>query len=211
MAAIWADLGSTWLTAQQDFKPYAVCYWAQPAIAGALALQRVHRLPLERIRGIIVSTFHEASRLGTRQPSSTEEAQYSLPFPLAAALVHGQLGVRELTGVALQDRRVLELAGRVELLDDPDYSRRFPLERIARVRIESESGEQLDSGEATALWDEATSAPPTDDELRAKYRWLAGEGLPATRVSAIEAAAWECEGLSDAGTLVARLAPAAGA
>ena len=211
VAAIWADLGSTWLTAQQDFKPYAVCYWAQPAIAGALALQRAHRLPLERIRRITVSTFHEASRLGTRQPSSTEEAQYSLSFPLAAALMHRQLGVRELTGEALRDRRVLDLASQVELLADPEYSRRFPLERIARVRIETDAGEQLDSGEATALWDEATSAPPTDDELRAKYRWLAGEVLPAVRVSAIEAAAWVCEGLPDAAALVALLAPPAGA
>ncbi len=63
MAEIWSDLGSTWLTAQQDFKPYAVCYWAQPAIAGALALQRAHHLPVEAIRRIQVSTFREASCL----------------------------------------------------------------------------------------------------------------------------------------------------
>lgn len=206
VAAIWADLGGTWLTAQQDFKPYAICYWAQPAIAGALALQRAHRLPLERIRRITVSAFHEANRLGTWRPSSTEEAQYSLPFPLAAALVHGQLGVRELTGDALRDRQVLDLAGRVELLDDPDYSRRFPLERIARVRIETDAGEQFDAGEATALWDEATSAPPTDDELKAKYRWLGGECLPAARVSAIEAVAWRCDGLP-VGHALALLSP----
>ena len=68
-----------------------------------------------------------------------------------------------------------------------------------------DAGEQFDAGEATALWDEATSAPPTDDELMAKYRWLAGEGLPAARVSATEAAAWGCEGLPDAGALIALL------
>ena len=99
----------------------------------------------------------------------------------------------------------------VEVLDDPEYSRRFPLERIARVRIEGESGEQLDSGEATVPWDEATSPPPTDDELRAKYRWLAGEGLPAARASEIEDAAWGCDGLPDAGVLRSLLAPPAGA
>ena len=111
-----------------------------------------------------------------------------------------------MTGVALRDRRVLDLAGRVELIDDPDYSRRFPLERIERVRIETAAGECYDSGEATALWDEATSPPPTDEELRAKYRWLAGESLPAYRVSEIEEAAWGCDGLLDARALVALLA-----
>jgi len=58
---IWSDLGTTWLTAAQDFKPYAVCYWAQCAIAGALALQRDHHLPLEAIETIQVFTFREAA------------------------------------------------------------------------------------------------------------------------------------------------------
>lgn len=148
VASIWSDLGSTWLTAQQDFKPYAVCYWAQPAIAGALALQRAHHLPVEAIRSIRVSTFREASCLAVAQPRTTEEAQYSLPFPVAAALVHGQLGVAELTGQALQDPQVLRLSRSVELVDEPDYSRRFPDERIARVRIETDSSKVFDSGEA---------------------------------------------------------------
>ena len=38
VAGIWADLGDRWLITEQYFKPYAVCRWAQPAIAGALAL-----------------------------------------------------------------------------------------------------------------------------------------------------------------------------
>lgn len=207
VAHFWSDLGSVWLTAQQDFKPYAVCYWAQPAIAGALALQRAHQLPLESIARIQVSTFEEASRLAVRRPGTTEEAQYSLPFPVAAALVHGRLGARELIGEALRDPRVLALVDRLELEADPGYSRRFPLERIARVRIETDRGDTFDSGEATARWDEATSPPPTDLELREKYRWLAAEGLSAERAAALEEAAWHCADLEDATGLIALLAP----
>jgi len=205
VADIWSDLGQTWLTAEQDFKPYAVCYWAQPAIAGALALQRAHHPPLDRIQRIQVSTFHEAARLAVQEPGTTEEAQYSLPFPVAAALVHEQLGIDELTGLALRDPRVLGLSRRVELVDEPDYSRRFPLERLARVRIEIDGAETLDSGDAEALWDRAT--PPDDAALREKFRWLVGGRLPASRSTALEAAAWDCATLPDAAALLSLLTP----
>jgi 2-methylcitrate dehydratase PrpD len=205
VADIWSDLGRTWVTAEQDFKPYAVCYWAQPAIAGALALRRAHRPPLETIRRIRVSTFREATHLDLPRPRTTEEAQYSLPFPVAAALVHGRLGAGELTGEALRDPRVLDLSDRVELVDEPDYDRRFPVERIARVYIETSTGEVFDSGEAEALWD--GPGLPADAELREKFRWLTRGRLPASRSAALEEAAWDCARLPAASTLLSLLAP----
>ena len=93
----WSDLGQSWSLMIQYFKPYAVCYWAQAAIAGALQLQREHNLATEDITRIQVYTFHEASRLAMRYPKLTDEAQYSLPFPVAAALVHGRLFFEELS------------------------------------------------------------------------------------------------------------------
>ena len=207
VAEIWADLGGTWLTAQQDFKPYAVCYWAQPAIAGALAVQRAHHLSLETIERIEVATFREASCLAGYEPRTTEEAQYSLPFPVAAALAHGQLGPAELTGQALRDPLVLRLASRVKLINKPDYDRRFPQERIARVRMHTSAGEVFDSGEAVALWD--GPGLPSDNELRQKYRWLAGDVLPPERTDALEHSAWNCADLPDAAALLSLLAPPA--
>jgi 2-methylcitrate dehydratase PrpD len=205
VADLWVDLGRTWLTEQQDFKPYAVCYWAQAAIAGALAVQRTHKVPLEDILRIHVATFHEASRLAVHRPQTTEEAQYSLPFPVAAALVHGQLGPDELIGTGLQNPRVLELADRVVLVADPDYSRRFPLERLARVRIETSQGKTFDSGEAKALWDGAPQ--PSDEELRHKFRWLVRGRLSLARADALEEAAWNTADLPDAGMLLGLLTP----
>jgi 2-methylcitrate dehydratase PrpD len=209
VAEIWSDLGQRWITAEQDFKPYAVCYWAQPAIAGAIALQRQHHLDLDSIRRIQVLTFHEASCLTVQGPATTEEAQYSLPFPVAAALVHGRLGARELTGEALRDPRVLRLSRNLELIEDPDLARRFPVERIARVRIETADGTWLDSGEAEALWDLAS--PPSDDDLLQKYRWLASDGLSPDRVTALEAAAWNCANLPDVAALLPLIVPPPGA
>lgn len=85
-AAIRSDLGTRWRITAHFSKPYAVCRWAQPAIEGALALQREHALDLNAIKRIDVSTVHNATRLTTRRPATTDQAQHSTPFPIAAAL-----------------------------------------------------------------------------------------------------------------------------
>jgi 2-methylcitrate dehydratase PrpD len=203
VTGIWADLGQTWLITEQYFKPYAVCRWAQPAIAGALALQQAHQLPVESVQRIRVSTFHEASRLTCRRPQSTEEAQYSLPFPVAAALVYGQLGPAELNGQTLRDPTVLSLSDQIELVEAPAFSARFPQERIARVQIETTTGVGLDSGEVQARWDAAD--PPTDTELQEKFRWLVAGRISAERTAELEALVWHCADLPEAASLINKL------
>ena len=201
----WNDLGQQWAIMEQYFKPYAVCYWAQPAIAGALNLQRAHNLALTAIKKIRIYTFHEASRLACRRPQKTDEAQYSLPFPVAAALVYQQLGLEQLSGERLHDPLVLRLVDRVEMINDDAFNARFPADRLSRVEIELENGRTLDSGEVRALWD--LTAPPTNEELRAKFRQLAATYLPEARAINLEEMIWHCADLSDAFEVVALLVP----
>jgi 2-methylcitrate dehydratase PrpD len=191
----WNDLGSTWQIANQYFKPHAICRWAQPAIEATLTLQQKYQITPEKVKHIVVSTFHEAVRLNCRSPQSTEEAQYSLPYPLAAALVHGRLGVSELTGTALQNPVVLQLCDRVELMEDDTFNQRFPAKRFARVEIETEDGNLFDSGEVEPNWE--ASNPPSDPELREKFRRLSYEQLPDERAAELEQLVWGCEELPD--------------
>src|SRR4029453_14425300 len=48
-AAFWNDIGTRWRIREQYFKAYLVCRWAQPAIEGALALQRTHGFAAEQV------------------------------------------------------------------------------------------------------------------------------------------------------------------
>ncbi len=202
---IWADLGQQWAIMEQAFKPYAVCYWAQAAIAGAVNLQRAHEIRAADIRSIRVSAFHEATRLTTRHPETTEEAQYSLPFPVAGALVHGRLDYEQLNDAALHDPLILDLAARVELIEDDTFNARFPQERLSRVVIELQDGSTLDSGEVRPLWD--VTAPPNDEELRAKFQRLSSARLTRTRADALEQAIWHCADMPDVSELANLLTP----
>lgn len=204
VAEIWSDLGDRWLILDQYFKPHAVCRWAQPAIAGALEIQHKHDLAFEDIGQIRVFGFHEAVRLATRHPENTEEAQYSLPFPVAVAIVHQRVGPAELSGEALNDPQVLYLSDRVELIEDPAYNARFPAERIGRVEIETQGGQIYRSGEAAAEW--GSEDPASNSDLRQKFRWLAESGFPNSRISELEDALWGCQDLPDATQLQGILA-----
>lgn len=81
-----------------------------------------------------------------RAPADTDQAQYSLPFPLAAAILHGEVGMAQVDGAGLSDEAVLKLSHAIELVEDESMSARFPGERMARVVIGLSDGRVLDSG-----------------------------------------------------------------
>lgn len=51
----------------------------------------------EDIARVRVETFHETVRLGTELPSTTEEAQFNLAWPLAAFIVGGEINFPQQT------------------------------------------------------------------------------------------------------------------
>jgi 2-methylcitrate dehydratase PrpD len=188
VAGIWSDLGARWYILEQYFKPYPVCRWAQPAIEAALALQRIHGFDAEDVSAVCIESFAEAIALGSRcaQPQNTDQAQYSITYPVAAALVFGRVGADELTAVALRDPRVLRLMQAIELVEAPDLSRRFPAERHARVRIGLRDGRVLRSQDTAARGD--AREPLSDAELRDKFFALADPVLGPARAARIAAA-----------------------
>lgn len=171
-ARLWSDLGVRWRILEVYFKPHPVCRWAQPAIEAALSLMRDRDIDPALIHDIEVETFDAAVRLGTRPPATTEEAQYALGFPLAAALARGRLEAGDIADKGLRDQGVLRLMQRIRLIERREFTRRFPDERVAIVKIRLEGDRVLDSGPTVARGE--PDAPLGDDELRAKFESLAG-------------------------------------
>ena len=179
--AIWADLGTRWRIAEQYFKPYPVCRWAQPAIHAAMTLRpQFGDAAVETVR---VETFHQACRLAMRTPVDSDQAQYSLPFPLAAAIVHGEVNMARIDGPGLADKAVLKLSHAIELVEDEAMSARFPDDRVARVIITLSDGRRLESGVMAAPGD--PEDPLSDEQLATKFKTLAGPVLGPERTARI--------------------------
>lgn len=183
VADLWADLGERWRILELYFKPHPVCRWAQPAIEASLNLRAEHGVSPDDIAQIEIETFHNAVRLDQYRPKSTEEAQYSLPFPVAAALVHGHLPPSAILENALDDPAVLAVSDRIRLLEADDIEARFPAERFARARFRMKDGRVLESATTPARGD--AERPLGDHEIVSKFQRIAGSLCGRERSEAI--------------------------
>lgn len=172
---LWSDLGTRWRIMEMYFKPYPICRWAQPAVEAALTLRRAHVVTGTDIEAIEIETFHEAVRLDQHRPATTEEAQYSLPFPVAAALVRGRLAPTDISGPSLADSEILAMSGLITLSEADDLNARFPAERFARVELRLKDGRVLKSDTTPARGD--AERPLSDAEILAKFRAVASDAL----------------------------------
>jgi 2-methylcitrate dehydratase PrpD len=170
----WVEsLGQQWEILNLYFKPYAACRWGQPAVAGALKIVSDHHLKPHHIKRIRVRTFDAATRLPGGHPRNTEEAQYSLAFPVAAALLDGEVGPGQVLPPRLHDPALLALLDRVSTEIAPEFEAEFPAKAPAEVIVETTTGEICRSGRIEALWEPPDSLP-SDAELEAKFSWLTG-------------------------------------
>jgi len=192
LAGYWADLGSRWLILEQYFKPQPVCRWAQSPVHAVLELKQRHGLEASDVAAIEVRSFHEAVRLATRRPETTEQAQYSLPFPVAVAMVRGRVGPDDVAEDALHDPEICNLSDRVEMIEDDHCNAVFPGIRLAEVVIVTRAGARLESGPVEPTGD--PEQPLTDTEIEAKFHAYADPVVGAARAGRIRAAVDAIEG-----------------
>jgi 2-methylcitrate dehydratase PrpD len=176
---LWSSLGERWTILEHYMKPYPVCRWAQPAIEAVASLLGEAPFRASRLAEIEIRTFEHGVRLGTGRPNTTEEAQYALGFPVAALVVRGRLGAEEIMAGGLADPEIAAVAARIRLVEDETFSASFPAERIAVARITLDDGTVLVSPPTAARGD--PEAPLSDEEIRQKFRDLAGRLSPARR------------------------------
>ncbi|SDE83728.1 MmgE/PrpD family protein [Limimaricola pyoseonensis] len=185
VAPLWADLGQRWCLFEQYYKPYPVCRWAQPSVQATRTLRERHALAPDAIESIEIGTFHQAIRLAVRHPKTTEEAQYSTAYPVAAMLVRGRVGPQEVAPEALDDAAINRMADRIVFTESEAFNAAFPARRFAEVTIVLKDGRRLRSGPTEASGDPEAPAPM--DEVRAKFHAYADPVLGRDRADAIEA------------------------
>ncbi len=180
------SLGDEYLILDLYFKPYACCRWAQPAIEGALSAARQIGATATDVARVRVHTFEVATHLRSASPRTTEEAQFSLPWPIACALIDGVVGPEQVTGESLEDPARRELAARVEVVVDAELEEAFPEQALAWVEIETTEGGHARSKISAAPGDAGT--PLHDTELTEKFRGLTQPVLGSDRARKLASA-----------------------
>lgn len=186
VAGAWHDLGQTWLTEQQYIKPYPICRWAHAPIDAALTLRQKHGLSGEDVAAVEIVTFAESARLFAGMPESSPVAQYSLAFAVAMALVHGRVGVAEITGDSLGDPAAARLVAATSVQEADLYNARFPAGRWGEVTLILKDGQRLESGATNARG--GPDGPLRSAEIRDKFMDFAGPVIGRARAEALERA-----------------------
>lgn len=151
VADYWQNLGRVWHTGAQYIKPYPICRWAHAAIDGAAKIMSASKFSHDEIAEIRIGTFQNATELYSGMPTTSSEAQYSLAYAVAAMIVFGKVGVDEISGEALQDRRIEQLVSSTSLHVVDRHEARFPDGRWSDVEIALKNGQILSSGDINAF------------------------------------------------------------
>jgi 2-methylcitrate dehydratase PrpD len=162
-----APLGREWLILRQYFKPYPTCRWSQPAVEGALQLKRAHGFSSGQLERIDIETFAAGARLVRFPPRHSDDAQYSTPWAVAAALADGELGLRQVHPDRLGDPEILRAGRKVFVSAAQDLEARFPEECLARVTVSLLDGRTFSCPAIAARGD--WNAPLSPAELQDKF------------------------------------------
>jgi 2-methylcitrate dehydratase PrpD len=202
--APFATLGRDWETPAIGFKPYPCCHLVHAYVDCALELRRDHAIGPESIETIecrvpageipIVCEPRAAKVL----PRTSYDAQFSLPFAVASAMLDGRVGLDTFSPERLREPRRLDLAERVTHVIDPNspFPRGFP----GWVRVQLRDGRML---EARAPDGRGSLARPLPEEaIVEKFRDNAGRALPSARVREIERAVLGLDALPDVRALL---------
>jgi 2-methylcitrate dehydratase PrpD len=166
------------------FKPYPCCRWAQSGVDAVLHMRNAHGIDPLSIETLRIHTFEAATQLHTRHPDTAEAAEYSYPYPVAAALANGKFTPTELSVTWRKNSTVQTLANRIELVVDPEIEERFPTECLAWIELVTDDGQSFSSDVTRARG--ARERPLLAAERRAKAVDLIKPSLPSVVVEQIE-------------------------
>ena len=166
-----------------DMKAFATEYHSQGPLTAALALGA--GLDLAAIAAIEIHTYEFAYRengSGSEKwrPPTRETADHSLPYIVAATLTDGGFSDAIFAPERFSDPRILALADRITVAEDPALTRAFPSKFPSRVEITLADGTRRT---AAVDYPHGHHADPlTDAEVRNKFTSLAGRKLPPDRL-----------------------------
>lgn len=179
-AAATAGLGEEWELLQTAIKPYPACHLAHGCIDAAIALARSGKVRPQEIASVTALVAQEMVPTicepldRKRRPESGYEAQFSIPFLVATALVKGRVTLADIEGSELRNPAILALAARVGYGVDPGSG--YPRHYSGEVIVETGDGGRI--AERVQVNSGAPDAPVPDEEIVAKFMANAGMALP---------------------------------
>lgn len=207
MALATAGLGETWELTQVAVKPYPACHFVHACVDAAVALVHEQNLDpgeIESVRALVpaevVKTVCEPAA-NKRRPANSYDAQFSIPFTVAAALQRGRFTLDELEEGALGDPAILSLADRVTYEVDPATT--FPRHYTGEVIVTTRGGRTFRQREAVNRGN--GERPLSEAAIVEKFRANAARAVSRDRALRIETLLLSLDAADDVGAIADKL------
>ncbi len=174
-----AELGKRFEGANIGDKPYPCCGFTHPFIDAVLLLKSKHDINAENIKSITAYGGESAYEICgvppevKRTPRNTVDAQFSVPWAIATALVRGTVGVGDFTEEAIRREDVLRVSGKVSSVLDPAMSRHG----VGPGRIKIVMGDGTEYLEEVEHCLGSIERPMTFEDCAAKFRECAAGSI----------------------------------
>lgn len=138
-------LGKKFVSGEVTIKPYSCCGSIHSSIDCVLQLVRDNKIETSDISKVIVRTANVIRvQCGFEyEPLSVLQAQMSLQYCIAAALLEGQVLLDQFAQEKISDPRILEMAKRVEIVVDPEIDEVYPEKFANKVELVLKNGKSL--------------------------------------------------------------------
>ena len=156
-----------------SFKPWPSCRGSHTSADAALQLIAAHRLTADEIDRIVIRNgpaewpFLSNPIARKRRPQTVVEAQFSIPWVVAAAFVDGRVRIAQFTEAALSRPDILAMAERVTAVQDDQLANPAGGPGQAVVEVVTRDGRSLKCHVRAAKGD--PEAPLSDAEVAQKF------------------------------------------
>lgn len=139
-------LGSGFEILRTSIKPYACCRYMQPPIDALLKIMKENNLKPDQVEKVGLGLLSAGASLIAEPremkygPRSIVDAQFSMPFGAAVALLFGKAGLGEFQLSRVKSEEVKQTMKKVEYRVDPELDRTFPRQWCATAEIRSKEG-----------------------------------------------------------------------
>jgi 2-methylcitrate dehydratase len=174
-------------------KRYNAEIHSQSALEALLELRETHDLDPLEVERIELETFQVAYDIigggeegGKKEIRTKEQADHSLPYLLAVALLDGQVMPEQFTSKRIAQADVQDLLRRVGVRPAADLTARFPAEHACRLRLHLANGTTLAADKADYAG--FLTRPMSWEQAQQKFERLAADAIEPEVAAALAAA-----------------------
>lgn len=170
-------IGSSFEIMRTSIKPHACCRYMQPPIDGILKIMRENQLKPKEIDEVTLGILKAGFPIIVTpeelkyDPKSVVDAQFSMPFGAAVAILYGNASLNQYRKKIIQAPEVKEMMKKVHCVEDPELEKVYPKQWPATAEIKTKDGRTFSTRIDYPKGDPEN--PLSWDELIEKFNGLA--------------------------------------